>query len=88
MNLYISYNAATPGFALDALWTIRFFAFFFYAIVLSLLSYRFIERPALALRARLYSEGPISPLPFDWYKWVAINLVIAMALTVASRSFS
>jgi len=52
-------------FGFRSLAQVRPFAFFFHAIALSLLSYRFIERPALALRARLYSEGREPPFPFD-----------------------
>jgi peptidoglycan/LPS O-acetylase OafA/YrhL len=63
---------------------LRVFAFFFYSLVLSLLSYRLIERPALYLRARWYAERQPTALPFDQNKWLLGALGISAVLTLAA----
>jgi peptidoglycan/LPS O-acetylase OafA/YrhL len=85
MDRLIDPSYPTPGLVFDTLWSLRFLSFFFYSLVLSLLSYRFIERPALDLRARWYSDARTSGFPFDYSRWLVKSFAVATALTVAAR---
>jgi peptidoglycan/LPS O-acetylase OafA/YrhL len=85
MNRLIDSSYSTPGAVFDTLWILRFFSFFFYSLVLSLLSYRFIERPALDLRVRWYSDVQTRGFPFNYNRWLVMAFAVAAVLTIAAR---